>query len=118
MFDKIKEFEALVTNDVGGTIGTLLSDNGGEYISREFESYLKSKGIRHELTIPHTPQQNGVAERMSARSIIAHARLPNSYWAEAVFAAAYLKIAHPPQHSRRWQPHMSGGMEDSLTSAT
>ena len=44
----------------------------------------------HELSVPHSPQQNGVAERMnrmlmeSARSIISHAGLPNSYWVEAV----------------------------------
>ena len=97
VFEKFKEFEALVTNGIGSTIGVLRSDNGGEYISSEFESYLKLKGIRHELTVPHTPEQNGVAERMnrtlmeSARSMIAHAMLPNTYWAEAVSTAVYLK---------------------------
>ncbi len=79
VFDKFKEFEAMVTNDVGNKIGILRSDNGGEYISGEFDSYLKSKGIHHELTILHTPQQNRVAERMNrtlmecARSMMAHA---------------------------------------------
>ena len=48
-------------------------------------------------TVPHTPEQNGVAERMnrtlmeSARSMLAHAGLPHCYWAEAVSTAAYLK---------------------------
>ena len=38
---------------------------------------VKEKGIRHELTVPHSPQQNGVSERMnrtlveSASSMIA-----------------------------------------------
>ena len=41
------------------------TDSGGEYVSKEFNAYLKAKGIRHELTIPHTPEQNGVAERMN-----------------------------------------------------
>ena len=97
VFEKFKEFEALVTNDIGSTIGVLRSDNGGEYITGEFESYLKLKGIHHELTVPHTPEQNGVAERMnrtlmeSARSMLAHAGLPHCYWAEAVSTAAYLK---------------------------
>ena len=36
------------------------SDNGGEYLSNEFEVYLKSKGICHELTVSHSPEQNGV----------------------------------------------------------
>lgn len=97
VFDKFKEFEAIVTNECGHSIGTLRTDNGGEYLSRESEAYLRSKGIRHELTIAHTPEQNGVAERMnrtlleSARAMIAHAGLPTNYWAEAVATAAYLR---------------------------
>ena len=47
VFEKFKAFEALATNQVGLAIGTLRSDNGGEYISNEFESYLCSKGIHH-----------------------------------------------------------------------
>lgn len=97
VFEKFKEFEMLVTNETNSTIGALRSDNGGEYISSEFESYLKSEGIRHELTVPHSPKQNEIAERMnrtlmeSARSMIVHARLPNCYWAEAVSTAVFLK---------------------------
>ena len=30
VFQRFKEFKALVTNDVGGTIGVLCSGNGGE----------------------------------------------------------------------------------------
>ena len=65
-------------------------------MSTEFQDYLKSKGIRHELTIPHTPQQNGVAERMNrtlvemGRSMMAHANVLKSYWGEAIATAAYI----------------------------
>ena len=45
VFSKFKEFEALVTNDTGLTIGMLRTDNGGEYVSKELEDYLRSKGI-------------------------------------------------------------------------
>ena len=63
--------------------------------------YTKSKGIHHEFTIPHSPEQNGVAERMnrtlveSARSMIAHAGLSDGYWAEAVATAAYVRNRMP-----------------------
>ena len=63
--------------------------------------YLKSKGIRQELTVPHSPQQNGISERMnrtlmeSARSMMARASLPDKYWAEAVACAAYLNNRTP-----------------------
>ena len=85
VLDKFKEFEVTTTNDAGRAIGTLRTDNGGEYLSHAFQNYLKEKGIRHKLTVPHTPQQNGVSERMnrtlvqSARLMIAHAGLSNIF---------------------------------------
>ena len=97
VLDKFKEFEVTTTNDAGRAIGTLRTDNGGEYLSSAFQNYLKEKGIRHEMTVPHSPQQNGVSERMnrtlveSARSMIAHAGLSNIFWAEAISAAAYVR---------------------------
>ena len=36
VLDKFKEFEARASNDCGERIGTLWSDNGGEYLSKEF----------------------------------------------------------------------------------
>ena len=94
LIEKFKEFEAITTSESDCKIETLGTDNGGEYVSKEFEDYLKSKGICHELTVPHSPEQNGVAERMnrtlmeSARLMMAHAGLPNHYWAEAIATAA------------------------------
>ena len=101
VLEKFKEFEAVTTNQQSQRIGTLRSDNGSEYISKTFEEYLKEKGIHHELTVPNSPEQNGVAERMNrtlvemARSMIAHARLSNSYWAEAIATAAYIRNRVP-----------------------
>ena len=89
--------ECIGGHKCGQRIGTLRTDNGGEFVSKEFDAYLASKGIRHELTIAHTPQQNGVAERMnrtlleSSRAMLCHAGLPNHHWAEAVGTAAYLR---------------------------
>jgi len=101
VLDKFKEFEVTTSNDAGRAIGMLRTDNGGEYLSSAFQFYLKEKGIRHELTVPHSPQQNGVSERMnrtlveSARSMIAHAGLSNIFWAEAISAAAYVRNRLP-----------------------
>ena len=97
VFNKFKEFELCTTNECGLSIGTLRSDNGGEYLSKEFVSYLQSRGIHHELTAPYSPSQNGVAERInrtlmeSARAMMGQAGLPERHWAEAVATAAYLR---------------------------
>ena len=71
--DKFKEFEAEVTNETGLSIGTLRTDNGGEYVSKVFEEFLKHRVIRHECTVPYTPEQNGVAERLN-RTLMESAR--------------------------------------------
>ena len=43
----------------------LRTDNGGEYISKEFKEYFFKHGIGHEKTVLGTPQHNGVVERMN-----------------------------------------------------
>ncbi|RVW22925.1 Retrovirus-related Pol polyprotein from transposon TNT 1-94 [Vitis vinifera] len=47
------------------TIAVADANNGGEYIDGGFSEYCAAQGIRMEKTIPGTPQQNGVAERMN-----------------------------------------------------
>jgi transposase InsO family protein len=66
-------------------------------MSAEFQNFLKENGIHHETTVPHSPQQNGIAERMNrtlqeaALSMILHAGVSKSFWAEAVCSAAYIR---------------------------
>ena len=65
MFEHFKEWQAEVENFAGRRVKTLRTDNGGEFTSNRFQAHLKTCGIRHELTIPKTPEQNGVAERLN-----------------------------------------------------
>ena len=41
----------------------VVTDNGSNFVSREFEDFLKQNGIRHIRTAPHHPASNGMAER-------------------------------------------------------
>ena len=52
-------------NEAQLNIGTLRTDNDGEYTSQDFEKYLQENGIKHQTIVPYKPQQNGVAERMN-----------------------------------------------------
>ena len=64
-FAMFMQFQAIVVGESGEEIGTLRTDGGGEYKSAEFQSYLTKNKIHHEETIPHTPGQNGVAQRLN-----------------------------------------------------
>ena len=105
------EWKALVEKSVGKKLKTFRTDNGGEYTSNQFEDYLKGEGIRHECTIPKTPEQNGVAERLnrtlveSARSMLLDAKLPHKFWAEAVSTAAYLRNRCPTKAVKGMTPY-------------
>lgn len=61
VLDTFMEFKSLVENQIGRKIKTFRTDNGGEYLSKDFDKFCKSNGIIHQPTAPHTPQQNGVA---------------------------------------------------------
>lgn len=89
-------FKALVKKESSCQIVTLRSDNGGEFCSTEFTNFCASHGIKHQLTTPYTPQQNGVVDRRNrtitemAQSMLEHRNVPKHFWAEAVFTAVYL----------------------------
>ncbi len=96
VFQKFVEWKIFVEKSSGHKVGRFRSDNGGEYTSTEFETYLKKEGIAHEYTMAKSPEQNGVSERMNrtlvekVRSMLADSKLPHKFWAEALMTAAYL----------------------------
>ncbi|CAI7791126.1 unnamed protein product [Closterium sp. NIES-53] len=71
-------------------VKVLRSDRGGEFLGEEFTKFLKKNGIRHQLTCPGTPQQNGIAERANrtigeaAETLLGAAGMPYKFWPEAV----------------------------------
>jgi len=94
--DALEAYVAEMERQTGARIKVLRSDRGGEFTSDAIALMLRKAGIRHQLTAPYTPQQNGVAERAvrtlteKARCMLKHARLPDDLWAEAVFQAAVI----------------------------
>ena len=101
VFENFKKFKALVEKETGLEIKAMRSDRGGEFTSTEFQKYCEDHGIRRPLTVPRSPQQNGVAERKNrtildaARSMLKSKKLPKEFWAEAVACAVYLANRSP-----------------------
>ena len=101
VFDKFQIFKNFVENQKGLKIKCLRTDNGGEFCSAEFNNFCRDHGIKRHLTVPGTPQQNGVAERMNrtlmerARSMMSSAKMAKRFWAEAVNTACYVVNRSP-----------------------
>jgi hypothetical protein len=72
-FDAFKAWKVMVEKQTEKKVHILRTDNGMEFCSHEFNIFCRKEGIVRHHTIPHTPQQNGVAERMN-RTIVSKAR--------------------------------------------
>ncbi|KAI9915826.1 hypothetical protein PsorP6_007973 [Peronosclerospora sorghi] len=93
----------VIHSDVMGSFGSggpfmdfkALMENQLEY-NIKFAKICKSAGIVHQTTIPYSPQQNGLAERMNrtiterAKVIIFHMNVDKRWWAEAMNTAVFI----------------------------
>ena len=88
-------------NQTGRRIKVLRSDNGGEYTSKDFDEYCRQEGIKRQLTVPYTPQQNGVAERKNravvgaVRAMLHDQSIPFFLWVEASSTVVYVQNRSP-----------------------
>ena len=64
-------FHAMLERETGKKLKCLRTDNGGSVVPRSLRlvAYCAEHGIRHKKTVPLTPQQNGVAERMNRTTV-------------------------------------------------
>ncbi|KAM1354495.1 hypothetical protein PS2_028626 [Malus domestica] len=96
-------FYQYVLNHFSVSIKTLQSDGGGEYIGKQFQSFLVQNGITHHMSCPHTPEQNGLAERKhrhiieTSITLLQQAKLPPSFWSFACQTSVYLINRMPTQ---------------------
>jgi hypothetical protein len=113
VFNKFQEFKAEIENLTNKKIKTLRTDNGGEYTSKEFIAFCKSAGIRRELTVPHNPQQNGVAERKNrsieetVKSLLNDQGLSMFLWGEAAMTTIYVQNRSPHRMLKDMTPEES-----------
>jgi transposase InsO family protein len=95
----IKKYQAcnLSADTYGYTdIKRIRSDAGTQFTSEEFATYCTNNGIRLSLAAPKKQYQNHLAERTwqtissMARTLLVHARLPDTFWFHAIVYVTYI----------------------------
>ena len=96
VFTAFKKWKVMVETQTERKVKILRTDNGMEFCSNEFDEFCSNDGMVRHHTIPYTPQQNGVAERMNrtiisrARCMLSNTKMHRHFWAEAASTACYL----------------------------
>ncbi|GJY16635.1 retrovirus-related pol polyprotein from transposon TNT 1-94 [Tanacetum coccineum] len=89
-FRILRDFIAKIENIKDLKVKFIRCDNGGEFRNKDMDDFCSKKGIKRVFSNARTPQQNEVAERRNrtlieaARTLLADAKLPVTFWAEAV----------------------------------
>lgn len=95
-------------------IKKVVSDRGGEFMSKDFQALAKNSGFIHVLLPPETPEHNAFAEWANrtilykARCLLQGSNLPRSYWGEAVNTAVFLSNLTPSASRKTALPIISG----------
>jgi hypothetical protein len=102
--DAVTALQNLITwaeAQTGYRLCSIRSDRGGEYINQSLRTFLSSRGIEHQTSVPRTPQQNGRAERFNrtilekSEAMCQHACLPPSFWQDAVETSLHIYNRQP-----------------------
>jgi len=98
-----QKLDAQIQTQTHTVIKYLRTDNGGEFKSNIFDAHLAKRGTARELTVHHTHEQVGVAERYNrhkadlCRAMLIDSGLPRYLWADAMNHATWIKNRMPTQ---------------------
>lgn len=111
-YKAFKEFRVTVENNNSKhRIRELFTDNGKEYINKQFASELTKLGITKLNTPPYTKEPNGLAERINltlmnkVRALLLGSNSPNYMWGEALIAAVYIYNRTPHSSLNKRSPY-------------
>ncbi|KAF1332519.1 putative Integrase, partial [Globisporangium splendens] len=103
--DMLKKFIVQVGNQFNKSVKFVRHDGGKEFTTNSIKQFYADRGIQQQVTVPYAHQTNGTAERAIrsivtiGRSMLHHARLDKSFWAEAAMTAIYIKNRLPSPKS-------------------
>ena len=101
VFPTIRNFIAFVKNHINLPVLIIQTNNGREFDNASSRALFASLGIALRMSCPYTSPQNGRAERALrtlndiTRSLLTHAHMPFSFWAEALQTSTFLLNRRP-----------------------
>ena len=86
---------------------TVISDNGPQFVSEEFEAFLRDYGITHREVTPYWPQANAQVERYNRTldKVICGAQVEGKDWHKKLFIFLL---------NHRATPHATTGVSPAL----
>ncbi|KAJ9547938.1 hypothetical protein OSB04_020481 [Centaurea solstitialis] len=104
-FERFKEFQNEVQNQLDRKIKFLRSDRGGEYLSDEFDNHLMECGIKGE--------KRTLLDMV--RTMMCHSTLPMSFWGHALETAAHILNRAPTKSVEKTPYELWKGKKPNLS---
>ena len=93
----------------GHLLTSVRSNRGGEFMAGELQLFFHSRGVTHQTSVSHTPQQNSHTEssielclKKQKPYVCQHACLPQSFWQDACETALHI-YNRQPMHCHDWK---------------
>lgn len=88
-------FIRMVNTQFDTKLKKVRSDNGSEFVNKDFYTILNLHGIQHQRSTPYTPQQGKVERKhrhlhQLARSLMIQAGLPMKFWPYSLLMATHI----------------------------
>ena len=96
VYHAFKRFAKVIQNEKNCDISTIKSDHRREFQNERFDKFCSKYGIKHNFSVPRTPQHNEVVERKNrsleelARTLLNETNLPKYLWTHTVGTACYV----------------------------
>lgn len=110
-FQIFTAFKKLVETQFDTKVKEFQSDGGGEFVNTQMKHFLQENGIVHRISCPHTPEQNGLAEKRHRHftelglSMMYQCQLPLNLWVEAFATASYISNLLPSSALNNKSPY-------------
>ncbi|GAX78890.1 hypothetical protein CEUSTIGMA_g6329.t1 [Chlamydomonas eustigma] len=88
---KIIELQKFMERQSGNPTKVIRSDRGREFLNSSLGQYCKEAGIKQEVSVAHSQEQNGIAERFNrtvmekVRTQLASSGMDNRWWGECLY---------------------------------